>query len=187
MLSPNQTVSSWSLPCFLWQWAVTTRIWTPWVCWFSLPEASAGVLSPPAAAEDPHSPHASCSRHPASSGKGNPIDLHYNWKIYQFSTRSIVLKIIKDVLTFRIISWILFNKKGQIHNGKTLHVAYPLLSISFLLMSWRLKSPEHQQAWHWPYKSEYSVPSIHRIISIIAVHVTLTSSSCLRSWCISVL
>ena len=52
--------------------------------------------------------------------------------------------------------------EDQIHNGTTLHVAYPILSIPCLLMPWWLKEPGHQQAWYWPSKLEYSISSIKR-------------------------
>ena len=66
------------------------------------------------------------------------------------------LKILKDVFKFRIIYWILFNIRGPNSQwtGATLHVAYPILSIPWLLES------GHQQVWYWPNKSEYSVRSI---------------------------
>ena len=53
-------------------------------------------------------------------------------------------------------------EEDQIHNGATLHVVYPKLSIPCLLMTWRLKEPGHQQAWYWPSKPEYSISSIRR-------------------------
>ena len=34
-------------------------------------------------------------------------------------------------------------EEDQIHNGATLNVAYPILSIPFLLMPWLRKSPGH--------------------------------------------
>ena len=40
-------------------------------------------------------------------------------------------------------------EKDQIHNGATLHVAYPIVWIPFLLMPWGLKSPGHKQAWYF--------------------------------------
>ena len=46
---------------------------------------------------------------------------------------------------------------------RTLHVAYPILSISCLLMPWWLKSPGHQQALYWLNKPEYSISSNRRV------------------------
>ena len=54
------------------------------------------------------------------------------------------------------------SEQDQIHNGATLCVAYPILSIPCLLMPWRLKEPGHQQAWYWPNKPENFVSSINR-------------------------
>ena len=54
-------------------------------------------------------------------------------------------------------------EEDQIHNGATQHVVYPIMSISCLLMLWRLKEPGHQQAWYWPPKPEYSITSIKRV------------------------
>ena len=48
--------------------------------------------------------------------------------------------------------------EDQIHNGATLHVAYPILSIPCLLMPWRLKSPGYQQARYWPQNWNISLP-----------------------------
>ena len=45
----------------------------------------------------------------------------------------------------------------QIHNGTTLHVPNPILSIACLLMPWWLKKPGQQHTWYSPYKPEYSV------------------------------
>ena len=38
-------------------------------------------------------------------------------------------------------------------------------SIPHLLMHWPLKSPQHQQAWYWPPKPEFSISSIRRVRS----------------------
>ena len=51
----------------------------------------------------------------------------------------------------------------QICNGATVSVSYPILSILYMLMPWRLNEPGHQQAWYWPNKPEYSVSSIRRV------------------------
>ena len=55
--------------------------------------------------------------------------------------------------------------ENQIYNGGNLHVivAYPLLSTPYLLLLWRLKEPEHQQARYGPIIPEYSVFSIRRV------------------------
>ena len=43
---------------------------------------------------------------------------------------------------------------------------YPILSIPWLLIPWRLTEPGHQQAWFWPNKLEYSISSIRRVKSL---------------------
>ena len=40
-------------------------------------------------------------------------------------------------------------------------------------MHWQLKAPVHQQAWHWPEKPEYSVPSITIILIDIQTHIDM--------------
>ena len=77
-------------------------------------------------------------------------------KWYELSASWIVLIIMKDTFTFSIISKILFNRLDQIHNGATLHVACHIQSIPCLLMPWRLEKQEHQWAWYWSSKQEYS-------------------------------
>ena len=47
----------------------------------------------------------------------------------------------------------------QIHNGATLHIVNPILSILYLLMPWWLKEPWHQQTWYWPNNTEYFLSS----------------------------
>ena len=39
-----------------------------------------------------------------------------------------------------LVSYLWFYSRDQIHNGATLHVAYPILSIPCLLMPWRLNT-----------------------------------------------
>ena len=87
----------------------------------------------------------------------------------------IVLKIINDIFTFSIISWIC-SKEDQIHNDVTLHIAYPILSMPCLLMPWLLKSPGQQQAWYWPNMPEQSVSSIRRVKNEVPCHVTSSST-----------
>ena len=41
---------------------------------------------------------------------------------------------------------------------------HPTWSMSWLLMTWRRKSPGHQQPWHWPTSPEYSSFSTRRTI-----------------------
>ena len=52
---------------------------------------------------------------------------------------------------------------AYLHNGATLHVADPIMSIPCLLMPWLLKSPGQQQPWYWLIKQEYSVSSIRKV------------------------
>ena len=54
-------------------------------------------------------------------------------------------------------------KKTNIRNGATLHVAYPVPSIPYLLMPWEFKEPGHQQAWYWLNELEYSFSGIRRV------------------------
>ena len=71
-----------------------------------------------------------------------------------------VSKIIKDVYTLRIISWVLWNRRS---NSQWSTIVYPILPMQCMLMAWRLKEPGHQLAWYWPNKPEYFVSSIRRV------------------------
>ena len=71
--------------------------------------------------------------------------------------------------------------EDQICNGASLHVAYPILSMPYLLMPWWLKEPRHQQAWYWPNKPEYSVFSIRRGYNF-ADHNHLKCNGCRDLW-----
>ena len=75
----------------------------------------------------------------------------------------IVWNIVKDV--FHFVSYLQFSstEEDQVYNGATLHVAYPILSMPFLLMTWWPEEPGHQQERYWPSKPEYSVFSIRRV------------------------
>ena len=46
-------------------------------------------------------------------------------------------------------------EEDQIHNGATVHVAYPKLTIPCLLMLWRLYEPEHHQTLYWSWSSKF--------------------------------
>ena len=86
----------------------------------------------------------------------------------------IVLKIIKDIFTSCIISWILLNRTPDSQwSNPTCRLCYTVNTI--LLMPWLLKSPGHQQAWYWPPNPEYSVSSIRRVnMKILLKHQAKT-------------
>ena len=75
--------------------------------------------------------------------------------------------------------WFCSTSGDQIHNGASLYVAYPILSIPCLLMPWWRKSPGHQQEVYWPNKPEYSVSSIRRVndlvVGLILTHCGLVT------------
>ena len=73
-------------------------------------------------------------------------------------------------------------KEDQIHNGVTLQAAYPILSISCLLIPWRLKGPGHQQAWNCPNKLEYSVSGIRRARELKFWTLPLSAEFLLKLW-----
>ena len=50
-------------------------------------------------------------------------------------------------------------EEEQIHNGATVHVAYPKLTIPCLLMLWRLYEPEHHQTLYWSWSSKFPSPA----------------------------
>ena len=58
--------------------------------------------------------------------------------------------------------WLCSTEEDEIHNGATLRVAHPILSIPCLLMPLRRKEQGHQQALYWQNKPEYSVFRIRR-------------------------
>ena len=71
--------------------------------------------------------------------------------------------------------YVIMTEEDQIHNGVTLHVAYPILSIPCLLMLWLLKERGHKRAWYRLNKPEYSGSSIRR------VKINMTSGSLIYS------
>ena len=66
-------------------------------------------------------------------------------------------------ISYHILNCIQQKKTKFIMKQSYRLVAYPVLSISCLLMLWRLQEPGHQQAWYWSPKPEYSVSSIGRV------------------------
>ena len=75
----------------------------------------------------------------------------------------IVLKIMIYVYIWSSYIGFCSTKEDQIHNGATLHIAFPILLIPFLLMPWQLKEPMHQQEWYWHVKPEYSISNFSRV------------------------
>ena len=73
-------------------------------------------------------------------------------------------------------------KEDQIHNGANLHVACPILSTPFLLIPWRLKEPERQEAWYWPPRPEYSVCKIRRANVLCLIHAFSFFQTIVHPW-----
>ena len=64
-------------------------------------------------------------------------------------------------------TWIwLSTQLDEMNSGTTIHVVCSTQPILCLLIFWGLKEPEHQQAWYWPPKPEYSASSIRRVNSL---------------------
>ena len=58
--------------------------------------------------------------------------------------------------------WYRSTEDNQVHNGATVHLAYPTMSMPCLLMPWR-----RQQVWYCTNKPEYSVSGIRRVNCIL--------------------